>query len=515
MALLRLILIAAVGWCGATSALAEDPHSGAVPIQFVPAAGSGTVSLGIYDREGRLVRILCDEWPFSRFRIGLNGLSTTWDGKDDEGQPVPEGTYTARGFVVGDVAISGEAFHFNDWIESNDSPRIVSVAGVQLLPGGDVLLMARLAGDQGALVRYSPESEARWRTMLTEPRPEAAQRVQLTISDKTAFVLLDGKVRSAGLEDGAEAPVPVATDGVIAIAARGDRLALLGRDSVRFYLLPDFASQGEAKDLPAPLVSIALLDQGAVACAEDGSVWRWQAGWSPVEIPQGTKIRAVSAGRDNTFWVSEENADGSTSAAHYNPDEGRLADWSPGADEGKITGIAGTTDKDYFVASLASPDARRTVGIRRKSEGEGWEYVFDKKITRSTDFGWADGQLSAAGGETPQEISARLIVNPLDPGASRDLVLHAATNAAGPVLQTGDGLPLLRISSSAGYRRVMVVPGANENTARFFQGDGACVEEYALSGLGNMTSFDAGTIKMAGGAEATPPAAEEPQPVAP
>ena len=515
MALLRLIFLTAAVCCCASIASAEESHAGAVPIQFVPAAGSGTVSLGIYEREGRLVRVLCDEWPFSRFRIGLNGLSTTWDGKDNDGQPVPEGTYTARGFVVGDVAISGEAFHFNDWIESDDSPRIVSVAGAQLLPGGDVLLMARLAGDQGTLVRYSPGSEARWRTMVNEPRPEPAKQAKLAVSDKTAFVLLDGKVRSAGLEDGTEAPVPVAADGVLAIAARGDRFALLEKDSVRFYLLPDFAPQGEAKDLPAPLVSIALLDQGAIASAEDGSVWRWQAGWSPVEMPPGTKVRAVSAGRDNTFWVLEENADGSTSAAHYSPEEGRLAEWSPGADEGKITGVAGTTENDYFVASLASPDVHRTVGIRRKSEGEGWEYVFDKKITRSTDFGWADGKLSASGGETPQEISARLIVNPLDPGASRDLVLHAATNAAGPLLQTGDGLPLLRISSSAGYRRVMVIAGPNENTARFFQGDGACVEEYALSGLENMTSFDAGTIKMAGGAEATAPAGEEPQPAAP
>jgi hypothetical protein len=515
MALLRLIITAAVGWCCATSAPAEEPHAGAVPIRFVPATGSGTVSLGIYDREGLLVRVLCDEWPFSRFRVGLNGLSTTWDGKDNDGQAVPEGIYTARGFVVGDVAISGEAFHFNDWIESDDSPRIVSVAGAQLLPGGDVLLMARLAGDQGALVRYSPESEARWRTMVAEPRPEAAKQAQLAFSEKTAFVLLDGKIRSAGLEDGAETPVPVSADGVVAIAARGDRLALLGNGSLRFFLLPDFASQGEEKNLPAPLVSIALLDQGAIASAEDGSVWRWQAGWSPVEMPPGTKVRAVSAGRDNTFWVLEENADGSTSAAHYNPDEGRLAEWSPGADAGRITEVAGTTEKDYFVASLTAPDIRRTVGIRRKSEGEGWEYVFDKKITRSAEFGWKDGQLSATGGETPQEIAARLIVNPLDPGASRDLMLHAATNVAGPLLQTGDGLPLLRISSGAGYRRVMVVAGPNENTARFFQGDGSCVEEYALSGLGNMTSFDAGTIKMTGGAEATPQVVEEPQPAAP
>jgi hypothetical protein len=48
----------------------------------------------------------------------------------------------------------------------------------------------------------------------------------------------------------------------------------------------------------------------------------------------------------------------------------------------------------------------------------------------------------------------------------------------------------------------MVLPGPTENTARFFQGDGACVEEYSLSNLGDITSFDAGTIKMNGGADA-------------
>ena len=96
----------------ATVALANPPGE-TVPhetsIRFVPAAASGMVSLGIYDRQGALVRVLCDEWPFSRFRIGLNGLSTSWDGNDDAGQSVAAGTYTARGFVVGDIAVSGEA----------------------------------------------------------------------------------------------------------------------------------------------------------------------------------------------------------------------------------------------------------------------------------------------------------------------------------------------------------------------------------------------------------------------
>ena len=515
MALLHLAIAAAIGWAVTAEGRTETTAPHGTELRFVPATGSGTVSLGIYDRDGRLVRVLCDEWPFSRFRVGLNGLSTTWDGNDGAGQPVSAGTYAARGFVVGDVAISGEAIHFNDWIETADSPRIVSVAATQLLPGGDILLMARLAGNQGALVRYSPESEVRWRTMATEPRPEATGSAQLAVSDTMAFALLDGKLRAAGLEDGTEITVPVPAEGISTLAARGNRLALLDGKSIRFYALPEFASQGETTDLPARLVSLALLDQGAVAVADDGSVWRWQAGWSKLEMPAGSKVSAVSSGREDTFWVLEEHGDGSTSVAHYSPEEGRLAEWSPGADSGKVTAISGAPEKDYFVALLSSPETQRTVAIRRKSEGEGWEYVFDKKITRCANFGWQHGNLTASGGESPAEITARLVENPLDPGAARELVLRATTDASGPGLQTVDGLPLLRVSSGAGYQRVLAVPGPNENTARFFQGDGACVEEYALSGLGNITSFDAGTIKMTAGHEDASPPAEEPQSVAP
>lgn len=507
MALLHLALAVALLSGGVVAASAEAPAGHATEIRFVPATAGGTVSLGIFDRDGKLVRVLCDEWAFNRFRVGLNGLSTTWDGKDDEGQPVPEGTYTARGFVAGQIEISGEAIHFNDWIESADSPRIISVTSEQLLPGGDVLLMARLAGNQGAVIRYSPESEARWRTMVAEPRPEPAREAKLAVSDTLAFALLDGELRAASLADGSVTPLPFASEGVMAVAARADRLALLGSDAVSFYLLPNFDRQGEAKDFPVPFVSLALLDQGAVAAGADGSVWRWQSGWSPIDMPDEAKIRAVSSGRDSTFWVLEEYADGKNGVAHYHPEEGRIAEWKP--DGGTITSLAGTPEKDYFVATLTTPEGQRTVAIRRKSEGGGWEYVFDKKITRCAEFGWQDGALVAAGGECPTEISLRLVENPLDPGASRELMLRAVAEESGPVLSTADGLPLLRVSTGGGYKRVMVVPGATENSARFFQGDGACVEEYSLGQLGDITSFDAGTIKMTAGHEvATPPEPE-------
>jgi len=58
----------------------------------------------------------------------------------------------------------------------------------------------------------------------------------------------------------------------------------------------------------------------------------------------------------------------------------------------------------------------------------------------------------------------------------------------------------------------MLVAAPQPDTARFFQGDGASVEEYRIAGLGRITSFDAGTIEMAGsGEEAAPPPVVEPE----
>jgi hypothetical protein len=511
MAILHLVLVALLA---ASAARAEPPAAAAAPgrgveIRFVPPGVSGTVSLGVYDPGGRLVRIVCDEWTFGRFRIGLNGLSTTWDGLDGAGQPVPSGTYAARGFVVGDVQVAGEAVHFNDWIESAESPRIVSVAAQQLLAGGDVLLAARLTGAQGALIRYSPESDARWRTLKSEARPEAAAAApQLAVSATMAFLLLDGQVRAAELTDGAEVTVPVATEGVRAIAARGDRLALLQEGRVLFYRLPGFDPQGEAADGPMEMTSLALLENGAVAGGADGSVWRWQAGWSRLDLPEGVKVRGVAPGPGDTFWTMEERGDGSAGVAQYSPDEGRLAEWFPRPEDGRLLAVTGTTEKDYFLALLAGGDTRRSVAIRRKQAG-GWEFVFDKKITRCADFGWADGALAASSAECPGELVVELGANPLDAAAPRSVTLEAAAGASGTGLAAADGLPLLRISDEAGYRRVMSVPGSAPGTARFFQGDGACVEEYTITNLGDIVAFDAGSIAMEEGHEAVSPVVEE------
>lgn len=124
-----------------------SPSERSVRVSFLPPPLDGTISLGIYDTKGKLVRVLHREADINEFKIGADALSTTWNGKDDGGENVPAGKYTAHGFVVGGLKTEGVGFFFNDWITSEDSPRISRIRslgmrddklllGVDLVPHG-------------------------------------------------------------------------------------------------------------------------------------------------------------------------------------------------------------------------------------------------------------------------------------------------------------------------------------------------------------------------------------------
>jgi hypothetical protein len=76
-----------------------------VKIQFLPPPMEGTISLGIYDHTGKLVRVLHKEATGDEFVAALDGYITHWDRKDDNGDPLPEGHYDAKGYMVGDIGL--------------------------------------------------------------------------------------------------------------------------------------------------------------------------------------------------------------------------------------------------------------------------------------------------------------------------------------------------------------------------------------------------------------------------
>ena len=76
-----------------------------VRISFVPPPLEGTISLGIYDGNGKLVRVLHQEAELNEFIVGADALVTQWDGKNDDGEDLSAGKYHARGYAIGHVKI--------------------------------------------------------------------------------------------------------------------------------------------------------------------------------------------------------------------------------------------------------------------------------------------------------------------------------------------------------------------------------------------------------------------------
>jgi hypothetical protein len=99
------------------------PPTRAVPIRFVPPPMEGTLSLGIFDEHGKLVRILRRGAKIDNFTVEADSLSTTWDGKNDAGEDAPPGKYHARGYSVGELKVQqleqADTSHGSDRITVN------------------------------------------------------------------------------------------------------------------------------------------------------------------------------------------------------------------------------------------------------------------------------------------------------------------------------------------------------------------------------------------------------------
>ncbi len=230
---------------GKTALPAAVPGRGAVQISFLPPPlENATFSLGIYEaKSGKLVRRLHEYAPESAFTVGLNGLITKWDGKDDSGQPAPSGHYAARGFAVGALQVTGVNILGNDWTSEDESVRPKGIKGIDIpnehhglgisnpdenlevfayLPGGgtEKLLFSR---DGKLLRRYPPDVADPDAVAPNESSPGQGGTVW-AITDAGAVVQKapDGTVlRQLAPQPGQ--PVPV----MVCASTKEDRLYLL------------------------------------------------------------------------------------------------------------------------------------------------------------------------------------------------------------------------------------------------------------------------------------------------
>jgi hypothetical protein len=381
-----------------------SPSERSVRISFLPPPLEGTISLGIYDAKGKLVRVLHREADINEFDIGADALSTTWDGKDDMGGNAPAGKYRARGFVVGDLKVDGVGFFFNDFVTSQDSPRIRGLSKVRL-QDNELHLDVNLPGDERA-------------TIICEPK-------------QGAFL------RRLSLEEGAthcdEKPgVPNVSQAIDCDFGMNDTLWLI-----------DKLEGSDRREIKQLSKTRDVLRQKGIAEGE----------------PQPQAI-AASTAEDRIFLV-EEGPDSSMT---------RL----------RALSFSGS----------------KTDGTN--AEASDWKTDFEKKIIEHRNFSIENGRPVSNNPKSkvpPEKISVKLQPNPLLADARVTAEITIGFDTDGSFLKTSDGLPLFSVSDTPDLIRGLLV-SRGPNGIDIFQDDGAVVEQFRVTGVDQMMSFDCGGFEL-------------------
>lgn len=359
-----------------------------VRISFVPPPLEGTISLGVYDARGKLVRVLFREADINAFKIGQDALSTTWDGKDDAGENVPPGKYSAHGFVVGDVKIEGVGFFFNDWITSADAPRFSRIRAIAMQEE-DVLLGVELVPTGSGNVLYDVTSKT---TKLTEGASNLEALTTIAGRNNTRWTIDRAENGSSGTE------------------------------------LKQFSSTGEfLRRLPVS--------------ADD---------------PQ-PKAVAASLTEDKIYLLEENDV------------------------SQRVRGL-----------TLVAPKLEGT-----EQPVSEWKVEFEKSIIPHKNFTLVNGRpvAAAANADPPEKVKIKLRPNALLNDDRVSVEVAVGLDADGSFLKTSDGLPLCTISETKALVRALPA-SQGANTIDVFQDDGAVVEQFRVTGVDQMMSFDCGGFEL-------------------
>ena len=455
--------------------------------------GQGLITLGVFNKAGKLVRTLHAMDGEEAFRIGLNGYITQWDGRDDAGQKVPAGRYFLRGYLIGDVALEGEAFHFNDWVSSGESPMPRRIEDFVMLPGGDLVLAGRNAGGQGFCGRYSDEQGFIWSRDMERAGKSS---ILLAATNRAAVTHSSQGWMAFSLDDGSDVPLAgMPADSVpAALAADNERVSYSEGDVIK-TLSPDGALTQTVA--PARFERLAAAEN-AVAGSSGGFVWLSSGGEAFAKIPVPASVNALSFGEGKTLWFTGTSMDPDASpvVAQMNFEGGILRALVPKHGDPLPVLVRASRTSDVFAVLEESPGLQRLRVLSRNPEG-GWTIEWERSIQDAPSFGFVDGLVSANAVAVPQPTSLRfrLDENPLT-GKHDEVTLQASFGAEGVQLTTADGLPLVTVSHSPDIQRVTIQRGPAPDGIRLLQGNGVVVEEYLIQGLRHITPLTAGEVEI-------------------
>jgi hypothetical protein len=209
------------------------------------------------------------------------------------------------------------------------------------------------------------------------------------------------------------------------------------------------------------------------------------------------------AGRDGTRWVIEQG-DKESEVKQLSSNGELLRRLPILPDEPRPKAIAASLKEDRIYL-LEENDGRQRVRAlslaTTKSDGaekavSEWKVDFEKSIVGHKQFSVVDGKPVASGtADVPDKVKIHLQANPLLNDDRVILEMTIGIDGDGSFIKSSDGLPLCTISETQNLNRALLL-SHGANTLDVFQDDSAVVEEFRVSGVDQMMSFDCGGFEL-------------------
>lgn len=464
---------------------AEENEETGKQLMFIPPPVEGVISLGVYDAHGKLVRVLKQAAEIDSFKSGLNGLFVDWDGTDADGKAVPGGKYFARGVLIGDVTVSGVAYHLNDWVDDAQNLRVKTISSPVLLGGRSLAVLAD-TGRQEILIMDAAS---------LKPQRFAADPgiIRLKSDGANLLAIYSDHIASIAVPDGTVTESNAAPN--IRDADRsGSNWAILTDQEIQYKT----AEQKTTIPLPTPDINrCALLGTSLVVASPNGKLWRTEGDHLvPLELDESGELLDLCAGAGDQIWLLI--GDGPKTwlrqvdlAAKTSKDL-TLPDGVP-----KIRQVSASRSNSDLLLDADLNPGQRVIGLHfqaAKDQQSVWEKWFDRSLVPHQFFDVHAGTVVRADSKTDSPpVLIRPENNPLENTRQANFLLSAVADNQGVHLATNDGLPLLQISKTKGVGQVKWEPN-RANGMKVYLSDGTAVEEYSITGLQNLYRFDAGSF---------------------
>ena len=481
-----VLFLCLVGLRAVAGIEAPDTEPNPDQLLFVPPPTEGVISLGVYNNDGKLIRVLRKEAEIDSFKAASDGLIIDWDKTDASGKPVPNGKYFARGVMIGDFTIDGVAFHLNDWVDSKSNPRIRKITSATLLNSLRPTVIAETSQPEVAVLDTSG-NQTKAISLDFSPVSIKTTGASVLVFDHTQLILID---------PASSTPAPRQTFPEIRDAdALGDRLAVLSGNGIKYQV------NATSQDLKSPAEDVyrcAVLDKSIVVASKGANIWRLSDGSDFVAIDAGEtgELLDMNAGAQDSVWLLVKTT--STTLLKQIDSSGKLLrEIELPPELQTVTRLGAARDTDALLLTSENGPTQQMIGIRFQTANQGksiWEKWFDRSLTTYQFFDLKDGKVVPADTrvESPA-VFVKPVNNPMENTRQAQFQLSVAADDSGAWITDSDGLPLIQISATQNVKQTRCVSDG-ANGLRVYVSDGSVVEEYHVPNLENLYRFDAGSF---------------------